>query len=139
MIIPIYISLALVHCDPGATRPVGDLLTAIRTVETNGRHGAVGDRGRAIGPYQIHYVYWKDSKVPGRWQQCRERGYAERVVRAYWRRYCPKALASGDFKTLARVHNGGPRGHVKSKTFGYWQKVQSVMPSKTKGAAISCS
>ncbi|HWL92577.1 MAG TPA: hypothetical protein VNT79_03500 [Phycisphaerae bacterium] len=106
-----------------APASVDSLMTAIRTVETNGRSDVVGDGGRAIGPYQIHYGYWKDSGVKGRWEQCRNRPYAERVMRAYWRRYCPKALASGDWRTLARVHNGGPRGHLRGTTYKYWSRV----------------
>ncbi len=45
----------------------------------------------------------------------------------YWRRYCPRALAQGDWQTLARVHNGGPRGHRKPATHAYWSKVRRAM------------
>lgn len=135
----ICILIAPLLCAPGVPRPIDDLLAAIRTVESHGKHMAVGDGGRAIGPYQIHHAYWKDSKVPGRWEQCHDRRFAERVVVAYWRRYCPKALANRDWKVLARVHNGGPRGHMKSKTFGYWQKVQSAIQPKKKASSICCS
>lgn len=106
-----------------------DFMSAIRHVESRGRHDAVGDGGRAIGPYQIHYVYWKDSGVPGRYEQCRDRAYAERVMKAYWNRYCPKALEARDWQTLARVHNGGPNGHRQEATRDYWLKVR--------GAAVS--
>ena len=110
----------------------GQVLTrAIRAVESQGRDGAVGDEGRAIGSYQIHYAYWKDSGVLGRWEQCRDRQYAERVVRAYWQRYCPKALATGDSKTLARVHHGGPSGPLNPKTLGYWRKVHSAIRAES--------
>jgi len=115
---------------------VQDLLIAIRTVESNARDDAVGDRRRSIGAYQIQYAYWKDSGVSGRWVQCRDRQYAERVMRAYWQRYCPTALASGDFKTLARVHNGGPSGHFKPKTLGYWRKVHSAIRVESKRGIV---
>jgi hypothetical protein len=29
-----------------------------------------------------------------------------------------------DFETLARIHNGGPRGHKNPATVGYWNKVR---------------
>ena len=31
------------------------------TIASNGDINAVGDGGRAIGPFQIHKVYWKDA------------------------------------------------------------------------------
>jgi len=64
--------------------------------------------------------------VPGRWEQCRDRAYAERVMKAYWGRYCPKALENRDWQTLARVHNGGPGGHRLKQTVNYWQKVRKA-------------
>ena len=101
-----------------------EFFDAVRHVESRGRCDAVGDGGRAIGPYQIHRSYWKDSGVPGRYEQCRDRAYAERVMKAYWSRYCPKAWESRDWQTLARVHNGGPDGHRQRSTTAYWNKVR---------------
>jgi hypothetical protein len=46
---------------------------------------------------------------------------------AYWERYCPTALARGDWATLARIHNGGPAGHKKPATLKYWKKVSQAM------------
>lgn len=100
------------------------LFDAIRQVESGGNDNAVGDGGRSIGPYQIQRAYWQDSRVPGRWEDCYRRAYAERVMLAYWRRYCPAALEARDWERLARVHNGGPTGHRKAATAGYWKKVQ---------------
>jgi len=131
----ISIPLVLVLLELESRPAIDDLFYAIRMVETGGNNAAIGDGGRAIGPYQIQYTYWKDSGVPGRYEQCREPRYAERVMQAYWQRYCPTALAAGDRMTLARVHNGGPRGASKSKTIGYWRKVDSVMRLKLRGQA----
>ena len=104
------------------------LFAAIRRVESGGCDTAVGDGGRSRGPYQIGRAYWTDSgeRTPyecGVWS----RAVSERVMVGYWRRYCPKALTNGDWATLARVHNGGPRGAVKQATVGYWQKVKAEM------------
>jgi len=30
-------------------------------------------------------------------------------------------------KDLARIHNGGPRGHKKSATLAYWSKIESAL------------
>jgi hypothetical protein len=116
---------AWAEASPQSLRP---LLDAIRQVESGGRTGEiVGDNGRSLGPYQIQRPYWKDSRVRGQYGQVRNAAYAERVMLAYWKRYCPTALARGDWETLARVHNGGPRGHRKAATVGYWKKVEAAM------------
>ena len=112
-------------------RPV---LDAIRQVETGGHRdpaNAVGDNGAALGPYQIHRVYWQDavqfdpSLVANgeTYANVRNQAYAERVVMAYWSRYAK----SWDAQTLARIHNGGPKGHVRKATLGYWGKVQAAL------------
>jgi len=114
------------------------LLRAIRQVESGGRATPPdGDGGEAIGQYQIHFAYWQDARVPGRYQHCRQEPYARRVVLAYWRRYAPavaaraamagkpEALASGDLEVLARTHNGGPRGAASPATVGYWHRIRA--------------
>ena len=112
-------------------RPV---LDAIRQVETGGHpdpSNAVGDGGAALGPYQIHRVYWADAvqhdpslTANGEtYQSVRNAAYAERVVMAYWSRYAP----SWDAQTLSRIHNGGPKGHRRKTTLGYWGKVQTAL------------
>ncbi|GMU21222.1 MAG: hypothetical protein AMXMBFR13_13150 [Phycisphaerae bacterium] len=119
---------ALMLCAaPAWGQSIRDLFRAIQQVESGGDSSAVGDGGRSIGPYQIQWAYWKDSGVPGKYRQVRDPKYAERVMLAYWKRYCPKSLARGDLKTLARVHNGGLRGHRKPQTLSYWRKVQKAM------------
>ena len=108
------------------------LLDSIRQVESGafadpGR--ATGDSGKAIGPYQIWRACWADAlafdpSIGGRYEDCRNAAYAERVMVAYWSRYAP------DWKpqTLARIHNGGPRGHRSAKTLAYWHRVQRLLP-----------
>ena len=120
---------AVVHADP---KGLDQFLKAIRKVETGVMKdegiGAKGDNGRSIGPYQIQKGYWLDSKVAGKWEQClTDKDYSEKVMIAYWKRYCPKAFEAGDWETLARIHNGGPKGHTKKATLGYWVKVQKEM------------
>ena len=101
---------------------------ALHAVETGGRKGAVlGDRGRALGPLQIHYGYWLDSGVPGRYEDCADYGYSCRVVNAYLRAYAPRAVKRRDYQTLARVHNGGPDGARKTAAKQYWRKVKACL------------
>jgi hypothetical protein len=116
----------------GELRPLFD---SIREVESGGNAYLVGDGGRSLGPYQIQWVYWRDSGVPGSYRQVRDRHYAERVMVAYWKRYCPDALAREDYRTLARVHNGGPAGDRKAATMGYWRKVLRELQERQSATA----
>lgn len=102
------------------------LLDAIEQVESGGKVNAVGDNGRAIGPMQIHRVYWQDAvehdpSIGGSYSDCRDPQYARRIVRAYMDRYAPRGASD---ETLARIHNGGPKGHRKDATIKYWVKVR---------------
>lgn len=109
------------------------LLKAIKQIESGGDCTAVGDLDSgtptAIGCFQIHYVYWLDAveydkTIGGEWNDCFNEAYAERVVRAYMKRYAPK---NATMKDMARIHNGGPKGHKKWATCVYWAKVSKVL------------
>lgn len=105
------------------------LLAAIRQVESGGNDRAVGDNGKAIGPYQIHEVYWRDAvdfdkNIGGTYKDCYDPAYAEKIVRAYMRRYAPKNSSD---EVFARIHNGGPKGAERKPTKPYWAKVKKAM------------
>jgi hypothetical protein len=111
------------------------LLDALVQVESRGRDDAVGDAGNALGALQIWRVYWSDAlqhapAIGGTYDDVRTRVYAERVVVAYWLRYAAAAVRNVDFERLARVHNGGPRGHKKKATVAYWQRVSRAMEAR---------
>lgn len=122
---------AAVAVPPPAGYDVDRILDAIRQVETGGEAdpaNAVGDGGRAIGPFQIHRAYWQDAvahdpSIGGVYQDCRDEEYARRVVCAYLARYC----RSWSDETVARIHNGGPAGPRRKATVQYWHKVQAVL------------
>lgn len=120
--------------DGRATWPRRQILDAIRFVESGDRDDAAdGDDGKAIGPYQIHRVYWEDAlraqpSLGGDYQDCRSRAYAERVIAAYMQRWVPEAWHDGDAEILARVHNGGPTGPDKQATLRYWERVRARLP-----------
>jgi hypothetical protein len=115
--------------------PQGEILDAIRSVESGGRATPPdGDDGKAIGPYQIHEVYWRDAiawnpALGGNYQDCRQREYAERVIDAYMQRWVRDAWERGDAEVIARVHNGGPTGHRRPTTIRYWQRVSARLPN----------
>jgi len=113
-----------------------DLLDAIRTVESNGRRDVPdGDGGKSIGEFQIMEAYFKDAaeydqSLGNDYSRCRERLFAERVVRAYMRRYFSDGATA---REIAMAHNGGPRIGKKKGTKAYqraevyWGKVQKAL------------
>lgn len=108
--------------------PPESFFRALHVVETGGRRGAIlGDNGRALGPLQIHRAYWQDARIGGDYSRCADLDYSRRVVSAYLQRYAPQAWAAGDVETLARMHNGGPRGASKAATASYAAKVRRAM------------
>jgi hypothetical protein len=99
------------------------LFNALSAVESGHNDLVIGDNGAAIGRYQIHYDYWRDSGTPGRYENCTTDAYAKLVIYNYMKRHCPDALQRFDYETLARTHNGGPAGATKIDTVAYWRKV----------------
>ena len=104
--------------------PPPSFFRALHIVETSGRTGAIlGDGGKALGPLQIHKAYHSDARIGGDYARCADLDYSRRVVTAYLQRYAPAAWAAGDVITLARIHNGGPKGASKPATVAYGDKV----------------
>ena len=86
----------------------------------------IGDQARALGPLQIHRVFHADSRVAGPYERVADLEYSKRVATAYFKRWAPDAFAKGDVETLARVFNGGPRGHLKAATKSYGVRVKAL-------------
>jgi hypothetical protein len=111
---------------------VNKVLKAMRQVESGGRDHAIGDQGRSRGPLQIQAPYWREATKHGRvnWdyrQNVYDWDKSQAVTKMYWKRYAPEAYRRGDMKTLARIHNGGPKGDKNPATEKYWRKVQKAM------------
>ena len=108
------------------------LLDAMVQVESGGRLDLVGDKGKAIGPLQIHRICWVDAvrydktllSLGGKYEDCKRLEYAEKVVVAYWNCYASK---NASWQELACIHNGGPKGFGKKTTQAYWTKVNKEM------------
>ena len=122
------LALLLALAATAQAAPPDSFFRALHIVETSGKRGAIlGDNGRALGPLQIHRAYHADSRVSGDYSRCADLDYSKRVVGAYLQRYAPQAWAAGDATTLARIHNGGPRGDKKQATVGYAAKVTRLV------------
>lgn len=114
---------------------IATLLSALIAVESGGQINAVGDNGRAVGVLQIHACCVEDvNRITGKTYTLQDRtdeaksreictAYLLHYGRVYERRTGEKATA----EILARIWNGGPRGHKKNRTLRYWGRVQSVM------------
>jgi hypothetical protein len=119
--------LLLALCATAHAAPPDSFWRAIHLVETSGRTGPIlGDGGAALGPLQIHRSYHADSRVAGDYSRVADLAYSKRVATAYLKRYAPAAWKAGDVETLARVHNGGPKGHLKPATKGYGVRVKAL-------------
>jgi len=120
-----FVTLLLCLVPPPSGTDVNGYLSAIRQVESSGNDNAVGDKGKAIGPYQIHHDYWKDAleydpSIGGKYTDCFNEAYARKVVIAYMSRYAP----NWNLSTIAGIHNGGPKGHLRNSTKEYREKVR---------------
>lgn len=121
------LSLLLALCATAHAAPPDSFFRALHIVETSGRTGPIiGDGGRALGPLQIHRAYHADSRVAGDYSRVADLDYSKRVATAYLKRHAPTAWAAGDVETLARVHNGGPKGHLKPATKRYGVRVKAL-------------
>lgn len=103
------------------------LIAAIIAVESNGNDMAIGDNGKARGPLQIHKELVQDvNRFAGthyEWSRMTNRTEAVAVFKLYSEHYSKNASD----ETVARRWNGGPNGHKKHATLGYWQKVKAKM------------
>ena len=122
-----HFALILALCATAHAAPSESFWRALHIVETSGRTGPIiGDGGRALGPLQIHRGFHTDSRVAGPYERVADLEYSKRVATAYFKRWAPDAFAKGDVETLARVFNGGPRGHLKPATKSYGVRVKAL-------------
>lgn len=119
---------------PSSSVDVPRILKAIQKVETGGcknPSAAIGDNGKAIGPFQIHKVYWQDAvqydpSIGGKYEDCKDVVYARKIVVAYLSRYAP----NWNVDTVSGIHNGGPKGSTSSSTKEYRRKVKEAYNAK---------
>ena len=105
------------------------LIKSLIEQESDGNDKAFNKKENAIGCLQIRPGYFKDAQEVDpslrnlKHKDCYDRDVAIRVFRAYMKRY---AKGKTDIE-MARIHNGGPKGHVKPSTDGYARSVQAIM------------
>lgn len=112
------------------------LLAALVAVESSGDPDAIGDNGLAYGCLQLHAAYVQDAAEFAGETWKHEDAFnpetSEQIVRAYMARYATqKRLGrSPTYEDIARIHNGGPNGHKKAATDGYWLKVKKELAKR---------
>ena len=79
------------------------------------------------GDYKGLHCHSGASMVAVYYLDCVDKDYSEKIMLAYWNRYCTeKRLGRKPTdEDRARIHNGGPNGYKKSSTVKYWQSVKS--------------
>ncbi len=137
------------NADARRGKPTSEqIINAIHQVESNGAVTNVppGDGGKAIGPFQTHYITWLDAthnpiynragKVvawkrihPGDYADCKGYAYSKQVLIWQMDNYAPNGLNNGDYETVARVWNGGPAGPSKPSTLAYVRRVEEHLPN----------
>lgn len=116
--------------------PSGRVVRAIAEVESGGqinRDTCVGDKGKAVGRYQIWETYVDDvNRILGyKKYSYEDRKNASKSIQMvyiylthYGKRYERLTGKKCTDEIYARIHNGGPNGWRKESTVKYWHKVQ---------------
>lgn len=127
----IILALTLISTMTFAGTASDALLDAIADVESLGqvnRSRCIGDNGKARGMYQLHKEYIEDvnrfAKTSYTWADAFNPSTARKIVKLYIEHY---SSANASDEDMARIHNGGPRGHRKSCTLGYWTKINKYL------------
>lgn len=120
----------------GSSAYAASFIDAVAQVESGNRPLAPYWDVNAVrlGHFSISRDVWTDATqfnkalAKGSWGQCQtDRAYGEQILLSYLKRYCPQAVKAGDYQTMARVWNGGPKGATKKATVKYWNKVKKEM------------
>ncbi|MBO4304637.1 MAG: transglycosylase SLT domain-containing protein [Lentisphaeria bacterium] len=109
------------------TALISAILAYLVYVESGGNPAAVGDRGRAVGLYQIHPIYVADvNRIAGtfytlsdRTDPAKSREMVMIYLRHYGERYERITGKKATLEILAAIHNGGPDGWKKPKSIAY--------------------
>ena len=116
-----------------------DFFEAISFVESSHNPHAIGDNGKAYGIYQIRKAYLADgNRIAGTnytLNDMLDPAKARVIMEAYIFHYGNIALRKKypngftyeqAIEVLSRIHNGGPRGYMKSSTKKYWNRVSKA-------------
>lgn len=114
------------------------IMAVLIMVESGGDPDAVGDDGLAYGILQMHQAYVSDAaqwaRIDWKHRDAFDPSKSQDIFLAYMGRYAKrenKPTGMSYVEYVSRIHNGGPRGFLKSATDPYWQKVQKIIATQT--------
>jgi hypothetical protein len=106
-------------------------LNALEQVESRGNASAIGDNGRALGCLQIWQAVVTDAnRIAGasyNHADAFDRTKARAIASIYLNYYGRRIGHEPTNQDYARIWNGGPSGHQKTATLGYWSKVKKEL------------
>jgi hypothetical protein len=111
------------------------LILALIQVESSGVDSAIGDNGASWGCLQMQAAYVQDAAEHANenWthKDALNRDKAISIFTAYMDRYATEKRLGRKptAQDIARIHNGGPNGHLKVATEKYWVKVKAQLIS----------
>ena len=123
-----------VACEPTETKSTEptwedgwkDFIPALIQVESEGNPRALG-KNNDRGILQITPILVKEvNRISGLAYTHDDAWDPEKSIEMFYiiaRKYCPEQ----DFEKMARIWNGGPRGHTKECTIAYWNKVKNEL------------
>jgi len=107
------------------------LLNAIEQVESHGNSTAIGDQGRALGSMQIWQCVVTDANRIAHTSYSHadtfDRTKARAIASIYLNYYGRRIGHAPTDQDYARMWNGGPSGHKKTVTLGYWAKIKKEL------------
>ena len=107
------------------------LLNAIERVESHGNAAAIGDQGRALVSMQIWQAVVTDANRIAHTSYSHadafDRTKARAIASIYLNYYGRRIGHAPTDQDYARIWNGGPSGHKKTVTLGYWAKIKKEL------------
>ena len=124
--------LLLLLTATAASAQVSDrLLNAIEQVESHANASAIGDQGRALGSMQIWQCVVTDANRIAHTSYSHvdafDRAKARAIASIYLNYYGRRIGHAPTDQDYARIWNGGPSGHKKTATLGYWAKIKKEL------------
>ena len=105
-----------------------NLIDAIIKVESNGDDNAIGDKDlkdKAYGPMQIRQPAVTDVNIKAGTNHKAEDMLGNRSLSIWlFKEYMDMYAKDKSDQDKARIWNGGPTGHKRATTIGYWNKVR---------------
>jgi hypothetical protein len=126
-----FLILLLLTATASSAQVSDRLLNAIEQVESHGNAAAIGDQGRALGSMQIWQAVVTDANRIAHTSYSHadafDRAKARAIASIYLNHYGRRIGHAPTDQDYARIWNGGPSGHKKTATLGYWAKIKKEL------------